>query len=379
MAPAARPDPASQLKATPAQGTVTMGEIRASVTLENRDDRGAVRLGLRTEADVRRTTVEGVVDTGAVSLVIPEEIATELGLQDWGTRTVVYADERREERPVTDVTIEIGNLATRTEAIVGATGSEVLIGQLVLEALDLIADRRRRTLVRAPTGRTRRAGRQRALDAEDVQRHPVRWRPCVGGPAERVLASAVLDHDHAETIVSEDTVQPAVGHIKGCEQSGPGHTASGQRLRRARARTMAGRDAAAFIRRRRLIMSLPSPRPGTERTCHPAPRDSRTRTRSTFPTFPASGPRRTAAPPPNHCPRRTHHLSAPWLHARHLAVPAHLPSSAPSSRQPLTFAQTPRTIRSILDFPSSLGRFETVTSFRSVTVARADTAERRRP
>ena len=81
---------------------------------------------------------------------------------------------------------------------------------------------------RAPTGRTRRAGRQRALDAEDVQRHPVRWRPCVGGPAERVLSSAVLDHDHAETIVSEDTVQPAVGQIKGCEQSGLGHTASGQ-------------------------------------------------------------------------------------------------------------------------------------------------------
>ena len=53
-----------------------MGEIRARVTLENRDNRGAVRLGLRAEPDVRRTTVEGVVDTGAVSLVIPEEIAT---------------------------------------------------------------------------------------------------------------------------------------------------------------------------------------------------------------------------------------------------------------------------------------------------------------
>lgn len=136
---------------------------------------------------------------------------------------------------------------------------------------------------------------------------------------------------------------------------------------------MAGRDAAAFIRRRRLIMNLPSPRTGTERTCHPAPPDSRTRRRSTFPTFPASGPRRTAAPPPNQCSRRTRHLSAPWLHARHLAVPAHLPSSAPSSRQPLTFAQTPRTIRSILDFPSSLRRFKTVTSFRPVTFARADT------
>ena len=118
----------------------------------------------------------------------------------------------------------------------------------------------------------------------------------------------------------------------------------GRRSSPARARTMAGRDAAAFIRRRRLIMSLPSPRIGTERTCHPVPPDSRTRRRSTSPTFPASGPRRTAAPPPNHCPRRTRHLSAPWLHARHLAVPPHLPSSAPSSRQPLTFAQMLRTV-----------------------------------
>ena len=100
---------------------------------------------------MRRTTAEGVVDTGAVTLVIPEEIATELGLEHWGTRTVVYADERREERPVTDVTIEIGDLSTRTEAIVA--GSEILIGQLVLEALDLIADCRNRQLVpRHPEG-----------------------------------------------------------------------------------------------------------------------------------------------------------------------------------------------------------------------------------
>lgn len=131
-----------------------MGEIRASVTLENRDDRGAVNLGHRVEAEVRRTTVEGIVDTGAVNLVIPEEIANELGLRNWATTTVVYADERREERPVTDVTIEIGNLATRTEAIVGPAGSQVLIGQLVLEALDLIADCRNRTLTpRHPEGR----------------------------------------------------------------------------------------------------------------------------------------------------------------------------------------------------------------------------------
>ena len=130
-----------------------MGEIRASVTLENSGDREILVRGLGVEADVRRTTVEGVVDTGAVTLVIPEEIATELGLRHWGTRTVVYTDERREERPVTDVTIEIGDLATRTEAIVGPAGSEILIGQTVLEVLDLIADCRNRKLApRHPEG-----------------------------------------------------------------------------------------------------------------------------------------------------------------------------------------------------------------------------------
>ena len=47
---------------------------------------------------------------------------------------------------------EIGNLATETECIIGAPGSEVLIGQIV-EALDLIADCRNRTLTpRHPEG-----------------------------------------------------------------------------------------------------------------------------------------------------------------------------------------------------------------------------------
>ena len=98
-------------------------------------------------------TVEGIVDTGAVNLVIPEEITTELGLRDFGTRTVIYADERREERPVTDVTIEVGGLARRVETIVGPAGSQVLIGQVVLEQLDLIADCKNRTLTpRHPEG-----------------------------------------------------------------------------------------------------------------------------------------------------------------------------------------------------------------------------------
>ena len=72
---------------------MTMGEMRARVTLENRDDRTMARAGDRRESEIRRTIVEGIVDTGAVSLVIPEEVAGQLGLHHERTRTVVYADE----------------------------------------------------------------------------------------------------------------------------------------------------------------------------------------------------------------------------------------------------------------------------------------------
>ena len=130
-----------------------MGEIRASVTLENTSDRDRVHDGHGLETEVRRTRVEGIVDTGAVDLVIPEEIANALGLRHRRTRTVVYADERREERPVGLVTIEIGNLSTEASCIIGRPGTEVLIGQVVLEELDLIADCKNRSLApRHPEG-----------------------------------------------------------------------------------------------------------------------------------------------------------------------------------------------------------------------------------
>ena len=54
---------------------------------------------------------------------------------------------------MTNVTIEIRNLATEVPAIVGVAGSQVLIGQVVLELLDLISDCKNRTLTpRHPEG-----------------------------------------------------------------------------------------------------------------------------------------------------------------------------------------------------------------------------------
>ena len=124
-----------------------MGEIVASMELENTDDRGIVSEGLRDESTVRRTTVEGVVDTGAVMLMLPEDVVGRLGLRTRRQVAVTYADERREIRSVAGpVTVHIGNRFMIAECVVGPPSSEPLIGQIVLEALDLVADCANRTV-----------------------------------------------------------------------------------------------------------------------------------------------------------------------------------------------------------------------------------------
>ena len=123
-----------------------MGEIVVSVGLENYVDRSNARSGFRTEP-VRRARVDGVVDTGAVMLVLPRNVVERLGLDPLRTAVVTYADERRDERPVAGpVAIEVCDRFMVTECVVGPPSSEALIGQIVLEGLDLIADCANRTL-----------------------------------------------------------------------------------------------------------------------------------------------------------------------------------------------------------------------------------------
>ena len=124
-----------------------MGEISVDFELENPIDRGILERGLGEQSSVRRTRVQGIVNTGAIMLVLPQNVVERLGLQIQATVVVRDADDRREERPMAGpVTVRIGDRSTRTDCVVGPPLSEVLIGQVILEALDLIADSTNRTL-----------------------------------------------------------------------------------------------------------------------------------------------------------------------------------------------------------------------------------------
>ena len=126
-----------------------MGEVRTTVKLTNAVDLEVARRGFMPVEDVRSLEADALVDTGAVSLVLPSSIVERLGLARTGKRLVSYADGRQDEIDATGpVGVEILYRPTIAEAIV--LGDEVIIGQIILEQMDLWVDTRERRLVPNP-------------------------------------------------------------------------------------------------------------------------------------------------------------------------------------------------------------------------------------
>jgi clan AA aspartic protease len=124
-----------------------MGEVVVDVELENPVDRAVFERGYGQVSEIRSSTVEAIVDTGAVMLVLPQNVVERLGVNVLRTVIVTYADERKEKRPVAGpLTVRIGNRFMTTDCVVGPPLSQPLLGQIVLEALDLVVDCAKRTL-----------------------------------------------------------------------------------------------------------------------------------------------------------------------------------------------------------------------------------------
>ena len=116
-----------------------MGEVRISVKLVNAGDEILVRRGLLSAADVRVYETAALVDTGAVISAIPRQISQDLGLAPVRQERAQFANESEEDVDVTEVVgIELEGRRTTEEMFI--LGNEVLIGQTVLERLDLLVD-----------------------------------------------------------------------------------------------------------------------------------------------------------------------------------------------------------------------------------------------
>ena len=85
--------------------------------------------------------VEALVDTGAMMLVLPQDIVDELGLKKIKDVRVRYANNETEDRPMYRVvTVEINGREGDFDVIAEPRGSQPLLGQIPLEQLDLIVD-----------------------------------------------------------------------------------------------------------------------------------------------------------------------------------------------------------------------------------------------
>jgi clan AA aspartic protease len=127
-----------------------MGTVYTDITLKNAGDVSGVWRGYNTEKQIRQVTVRAVVDTGAGTLVIGEDIRQKLGLGIKGLRGVSLAGgERLVARLTEPVEIYWKDRSSACYALVVPGEHEVLLGAIPLEDMDLIVSPKKQELVGA--------------------------------------------------------------------------------------------------------------------------------------------------------------------------------------------------------------------------------------
>ena len=128
--------------------TFYMGEVRTKVRLFNIADLKAASEDKLAMDKVRVIEADAMVDTGAVRSCIPAPLLEQLGIRPYDRVTVELADGRKSEVGLAEgVRFEIMGRRSSDDALI--LGDEVLIGQTLLEKMDLLVDCTRQRLVPA--------------------------------------------------------------------------------------------------------------------------------------------------------------------------------------------------------------------------------------
>ena len=127
-----------------------MGYVFAEIKLKNLKDIIKAEEGLLGEPEIRQKTVQALVDTGAGTLVINEEIRQELGLDLEGEKPVRLANGAREIVKIAGpVEVNWKNRKMICQPWFIPSAGEVLLGAIPLEDMDLIVDPAQQALVGA--------------------------------------------------------------------------------------------------------------------------------------------------------------------------------------------------------------------------------------
>lgn len=128
-----------------------MGFIHADILLKNTFDVLKHMNREIKEEEIRHLTVKMLVDTGAFSLCINENIRHQLGLRIMHNQVVEYADGSKASLPVTEpVEVHFGNRSTSARALVLPADAEPLLGSIPLEDMDVVLDPRNERMLINP-------------------------------------------------------------------------------------------------------------------------------------------------------------------------------------------------------------------------------------
>jgi clan AA aspartic protease len=127
-----------------------MGAVRAEITLVNIGDQNVADRGYMPQDQVRRLTVNAVVDTGAWTLVINEKNREKLGLRVEESNETTLAGGIKVSSGITEyVEIRWKDRKTACEAIVLPGEEEILLGAYPLEGMDLMVHPKKQEVVGA--------------------------------------------------------------------------------------------------------------------------------------------------------------------------------------------------------------------------------------
>lgn len=128
-----------------------MGLVYAEIELINNGDLEMVRRNLMDQDEVKRMTVSALVDTRSYMLCINESIQEQLQLPVVEKRKAETADGRIVELDVvTNVELKFKNRRTLCNAMVLQGDSEVLLGAIPLEDMDVLVHPLRQELIVNP-------------------------------------------------------------------------------------------------------------------------------------------------------------------------------------------------------------------------------------
>ncbi|MCL2147663.1 MAG: aspartyl protease family protein [Synergistaceae bacterium] len=118
-----------------------MGMVQAEICLKNICDEGLALHGYIKTEEIRTATVTAIVDTGAMSLVITEELRQKLGLEVKQEKTVRIANGQRVPGKLTEaVEVRWKNREWAVQALVIPGADNILLGTIPLEGLDLMVN-----------------------------------------------------------------------------------------------------------------------------------------------------------------------------------------------------------------------------------------------